>query len=292
MSSLLTSYRSVLDFAIVNAMFALSTFVAMWTGVLSLASVTFAAVAGFLGAYLQVTVGLPVALVLVIGAVAGAVCAFLVSFPLLRLTSHWVALAAIALVLITRVFVLNLDPLTGGANGRVVLRQTPTWMLLAVLALTCLFLARVRRSRIGIACETVREDAAVAATLGIKPSRVQRFAMVVSGAIGGLAGVMMANVVQYINPDTYSTTVMFMMLAAVVLGGAYHWAGAVVGAAVFTLIPEISRTVAPSVVDDILRGVVIIAIMIFLPRGIVDPGRTWRLPGRRRSTPEPATEAS
>ena len=60
------------------------------------------------------------------------------------------------------------------------------------------------------------------------------------------------------------------MIAAVVLGGSYHWIGAIIGAAVFTALPVIAQAIVPEF-QDVANGVVLLLIMIFLPRGLVDP---------------------
>lgn len=284
MFTFLGAYESVLAFAIIYAMFALSTFVALWSGVLSLASVTSAAVAAFGAAKIQEITATPVWLLIPIAAALGGIAAYLISLPLLRLSSHWMALASIAVVLITRVVVLALPGITGGPNGISVPRHFATFDLLLILVVSAYVCARARRAKIGMAAETVREDAAVAASLGINVVGTQRFTFIVSGMIGGLGGLMLADMNQYINADTYYTDLMFLSLAAVVLGGAFHWLGPIVGAAVYTIIPEISRDFFPHA-SEIVRGAVLIIIIIFLPRGIVDPNRRFaitRLFHRRR----------
>jgi branched-chain amino acid transport system permease protein len=64
-----------------------------------------------------------------------------------------------------------------------------------------------------------------------------------------------------------------------VLGGSYHWAGAIVGALVFTALPTIAQAIVPEY-QDVAKGIVLLLIMIFLPRGLIDP-RAIRL---RRAT--------
>lgn len=285
MFSFLGPNESILAFSIIYSMFALSTFVAIWSGVLSLASVTSAAVAGFGIAKVQESGPVSVWLIILIALALGGASAYLISIPLLRLSGHWMALSSIAVVLITRVAVLNLDDVTGGPNGILVPQHFSTMDMLIILAVTAYVCARMRRAKIGMAAETVREDAAVAASLGIDVTRTQRFMFVVSGMIGGAAGLMLADMNQYINPDTYYTSLMFLALAAVVLGGAFHWLGAIVGATVYTIVPEVTRHFYPEG-SEIVRGAILILIIIFLPRGIIDPDRRFaiaRFVRRRRN---------
>ncbi len=274
------AYRSTLGFAMVNALFALSTYAVLSAGILSFATVTYAAAGGFLGTQLALQAGLPTGLALLAAALIGSVLAYLVALIFLRLDSHWMALASLALVLITRVVALNATPVTGGVYGLSVPLFFPFAALVVLLGLVAVVFWRLSNSWYGIAARAVREDPAVAASLGIPPRRVQTIAFVVSGATGGLGGMALALMLQFLSPDTYFINIAFTMIAAVVLGGSYHWAGAILGAVVFTALPVVAQAVLPEF-EKVLNGVAVLLLMIFLPRGLIDP-RAWRL---RRAKP-------
>ena len=282
-------YLPVFEFAICYALFALSTYAALSTGILSLAAGAFGAVAGFMSIHL-LELGLPFLVVVLCGAVVGAIVSVVVSMPILRLESHYLALATLALVLITRVFVLNLPALTGGAAGLTTARVASTWELLLVLGAAAWLFGRLRRSRYGLASEAVRQDTNVAAGLGVNVTQVRRTAMALSGGMAGAGGVMLANVLGYIGPDTYYIHLSFTMLAAVVLGGAFHWAGPIVGAILFTMLPEFLRQYLEHG-EVIANGIILILIMIFLPRGLIDPVRFKHWRNRRRPHDEFGTGA-
>lgn len=275
MIDFLTSNESVIRFCVVHALFTLASFVTLSSGVLSVASIPYAAVAGFAGAWLADDVGLPILLVILIGVGIGAAISWLVSFPLLRLQSHWIALASIALVLVVRVLVLNFEGLTGGVNGKFVQSRVSLTYGFVALGVVCWVLARTRRARLGFAFEAVRTDRTVAGALGMSPVGIQRISMVLSGAIAGGAGVIFASFVRFLSPDTFYLNLTFVMLAAAVLGGRSHWFGPVVGAAVFTVLPELTRDqLAPG--DQLINGVALVAIIIYLPGGLIEPGRRQR----------------
>ena len=269
------TYQSTVGFSIVNAFFALSTYAVLSVGILSFATVTFAAMGGFLGVQLMLLLGLPPALVLPACAAAGAALSLLIALIFLRLESHWMALASLALVLITRVVTLNAAKLTGGVYGMSVPVTMSLGGLVVVLAIAALIYWRLSVSWYGVAARAVREDLAVATTLGIPPRKIQGIAFLVSGATGGVGGMLLALTLQFLSPDTYFINIAFTMIAAVVLGGSYHWAGAILGAAVFTALPVALQAVAPDY-EKVANGVVLLLIMIFLPRGLIDP-RFWRL---------------
>jgi branched-chain amino acid transport system permease protein len=280
---LLSGYQSTLAFAIVNSFFALSTYAVLSTGILSFATVTYAAFGGFLGARLVLQTGIDPLFALPASAFAGAVLAWIVATIFLRLQSHWMALASLALILITRVVVVNAPGITGGVNGLSVPFTAPLIVLTVILVIAMIVFYRLSVSWYGIAARAVREDPAVASSLGIAPQKIQKTAFLISGAVGGLGGMLLAMVLQFVSPDTYFVNIAFTMIAAVVLGGSYHWVGAIIGAAVFTALPVITQAVVPQV-QEVANGVVLLLIMIFLPRGLIDP-RAIRLRRAARSEP-------
>ena len=284
------AYQSTIAFAIVNAFFALSTYAVLAAGILSFATVTYAAIGGFVGARLVLQTGLDPLLLLPAAAVAGALLAYVVALIFLRLESHWMALASLALILITRVVVINVPSVTGGVNGLSLPVKLPLFVLAILLAVAIAVFYRLSVSWFGIASRAVREDPAVASSLGIAPKRIQTIAFVISGAVGGLGGMLLALVLQFLSPDTYFVNIAFTMIAAVVLGGSYHWIGAIIGAAVFTALPVIAQAIVPHF-QEVANGIVLLLIMIFLPRGLVDP-RAIRLRRAARSAETEATRAA
>lgn len=270
MNNLIDQFRSTFEFSLANAFFALSTWVPMWVGMLSFASVSFGAVGGFSAAWLMGTFDVPFPLAIAVAAVLGFIFGYLLAFPLLRLTSHWMALATISLVLITHVVVLNFEPVTGGPSGKSVGQTGGLPWILGLLLVTMFVLSRLRKSRFGVAAHAAREDGNVAAALGIHVDSIRRQAFAMSGLLGAIGGVLLAGLLRYISPDTFYISLAFIAIAAVVLGGSYHWAGPIIGAIVFTFLPELLRSYLPFG-DEIANGVLVILIMIFLPRGIIDP---------------------
>ncbi len=264
------AYRSTLAFAIVNSFFGLSTYAVLAAGILSFATVTYAAFGGFLGARLVLMTGVDPMIALPAAAAAGAILSYVIALLFLRLESHWMALASLALILITRVIVINVPSVTGGVVGMSVPMHLSLELLGLLLVVGGLVFWRLSASWYGIAAQAVREDPAVASSLGIAPRSIQTIAFVISGAVGGLGGMLLAGVLQYLSPDTYFVNIAFTMIAAVVLGGSYHWIGAIIGAAVFTALPVIAQAIVPEF-QDVANGVVLLLIMIFLPRGLVDP---------------------
>lgn len=279
MSHFWALYRGQFEFAIVSCIFAMSLFVGLWSGVLSVAPIAFASASAFVTARVlfdHPTASLPV--LILIGVAVASVLSYVTSYIFLRLSSHYLALGTIALVLISRVFVLNLDHYTGGTQGIAVTRMVTFRGLVVALVVCGYMFARLRKSRIGLNLQAMREQPEVTASLGVNIVNLQRFAFVLAGALGGLAGVLQSQLVQYLTPDTYYVDLAFVTLAAVVLGGAYHWFGTIVGSAVYAALPEV---LDPYLGKNriIANGLLLLVIMLFFQRGLVDPLRpgpvTW-----------------
>lgn len=278
------AYSSTVLFAIVNSFIALSMYAVLSAGILSFTTIVFAAIGGFFAAQMIAGAGLPISVAIVGAGLAGLAAAALLAPLFLRLETHWMALASLALVLITRVVVLNAPALTGGVNGMLVPVRASVMELAIWLALVALVFYRLHHSWYGLATRAVREDPSVAATMGISTWRIQFIAFAISGAVGGIGGAGMAVTLQFISADTYFLGAAFTMIASTVLGGSFHWFGPIVGAFIFTALPTLMQSIVPSI-QDVAKGVVLLVIMIYLPRGLVDPrARKLRKAARERQT--------
>jgi len=264
------AYGSTVVFSIVNAFFALSTYAVLSTGVLSFTTVVFAAVGGFLSAQMVGHLAVSLYVAFPAAALGGGLAAALVAAAFLKLESHWMALASLALVLITRVVALNAPVLTGGVNGLIVPMRVEPLDLAILLAIVAFVFYRLYNSWYGLASRAVREDPAVASTMGIAPRRIQFIAFVISGIVGGLGGAALAFTLQFLSPETYFISIANTMLASTVLGGSFHWLGPIIGALVFTALPMTMQAIVPQI-EDVAKGVALLLIMIFLPRGLIDP---------------------
>ncbi|MBE0694921.1 MAG: branched-chain amino acid ABC transporter permease [Aquamicrobium sp.] len=274
------AYSATIAFGLVNSFIALSCYAVLSAGVLSFTTVMFAAVGGFFAAQMIGIFNIPAMLAFLLAGVAGGVAAAVIAFLFLRLETHWMALASLALVLITRVVVLNTPALTGGVQGLLVPVRVSVLELFIALSITAFVFYRMHNSWYGLVSRAVREDPAVASTMGISTYRIQFIAFLISGAVGGIGGAALATTLQFISADTYFLALAFTMIASTVLGGSFHWFGPIVGAFVFTALPTTMQAVVPEI-QDVAKGVVLLVIMILLPRGLIDP-RVLKLRKARR----------
>jgi branched-chain amino acid transport system permease protein len=178
---------------------------------------------------------------------ASAAVAALVAGPILRLQSHYFALATLALASLVGLVAVNAESLTGGSNGLVVISTGlprgalllgVAWLLLiaGVLSYAALF-----GGSLGESARLLREAPLAAATLGIDAGLWRFAAFVVGSAIAGLAGACSVSLIGLVSPEATGFSVMLLCLTSVVLGGVRHPMGAVLGAALAVCLPELFR---------------------------------------------------
>ena len=143
-------------------------------------------------------------------------------------------------------------------------------VLAAVLGCYLVCLALIR-SRIGRALIALRENEALAESVGIDSTHYLVLAAVISAAMAGLAGGLYAHYTRFVSPEVFLFSYTVTMVIMVVAGGKGTLAGPIVGAVIFTALPEVLRALTSWQWQMLLYGILLIAILFFMPRGIVPP---------------------
>jgi len=128
---------------------------------------------------------------------------------------------------------------------------------------------RIVRSRIGRALVALRENEALAESIGVDVTHYLVLAAVVSAAMAGLGGSLYAHYTRFVSPEVFLFTYTVTMVIMVVAGGKGTLAGPLVGAVLFTVLPEALRAAASWQWQMLAYGVLLVALVFFLPRGIV-----------------------
>ena len=153
------------------------------------------------------------------------------------------------------------------------------YLMLAVAAVSYLVVARLVRSRAGRAMIALRENEALATSVGVDVTRYLVLATVVSAAMAGAAGALYAHYIRIVDPDIFLFIYTVTMVIMVVTGGKGTLAGPIVGGIIFGIAPQILRELAGPEVQWIVYGILMILIVCFLPQGIVP---ALRNAGQRR----------
>jgi len=268
------AYQPIVDFFLLAVGLGYSQQIVLRAGVFSIATAGFSALGAYTTAILVTRYGINPFISILAAAVIGVVSAYLLSLPLARLRGAFQAIATLAFVQVVIALLLYFDDFTGGALGvsnipRVV---NSGWLLLAV-AVTMYVVWSVNRTKIGRVFGALREDDAVAASLGIPIQFYYALAFVLSGIIGAVFGGLRSLYVFNIEPIDFGFQAMVASLTVVVLGGRKTLLGPIAGAAIMAILPEIARPLAEN--RGILNGVILILVITFLPNGVGDELVYW-----------------
>jgi branched-chain amino acid transport system permease protein len=276
------TYQSLLAFIGLNGLLGLSVYCTLCCGQLSLANAGFMAIGAYTGALLTQNAHAPFPVALLAGAVLPAVIAVPLGLPVLRLRGVFLAIATIGFGEVVRLAFVNWS-YTNGALGLVAIPQkTRLWMIWVALVAVMFALARLRGSRAGYALEAIREDEAAARTMGIASTHYKLSMFVLGAAIAGFAGALEAHLTYMVAPNGYGFSRAVDMLVYAVVGGDAVFHGPVAGAAFLTVLPEALRGagralgLSPGPLRLFLNGAILLAVILFLPNGIVSLPRTLR----------------
>ena len=256
---------------------ALSVYVILATGQLSLGNAAFVAIGAYTSSYLTATLGLAPTPAIALGAVLAAAIGVVVGFPALRLRGIFLAMATLGFGEIVRSFFLNFDAL-GGAQGfhgmpRVSALYVWIWTA-AILVATAAF----GTSRAFLGLRAVRDDEVAAGFMGLNTVRIKVTAFGFGAAIAAVSGGLFAHHHLYIEPGNFGFDRSIDLVLAVILGGSTLAIGSVLGAALLVLLPEILRPLA----DWRLAAFGILLVVVLLVRrdGLLDAKLLRRLVGR------------
>jgi branched-chain amino acid transport system permease protein len=216
---------------------------------------------------------------------APALIAGIVAIPVLRLESHYFALATLGIAQIALLAAVNWTEVTGGANGLygvpeirlagVSLASSEALLLMVWGALTgaVLIFQWLTRGRRAHRLTLLREapEAAAAAGIDIGASRLTLF--VASAAFGGAAGALQAHSIGVVSPAVLAFQVMVTILAMTVIGGRGHPAGAILGAVLLVHLPEWFRFLEAHYL--IAYGAALLIAVIAMPEGVTGLLSRW-----------------
>lgn len=202
-----------------------------------------------------------------VGLIISSIAALIVSIPTLRLRGDYLAIATLGFAEIIRIAVLNMD-ITNGAAGLTGIPKLTTWPLLFVLmVISVVIVTNFGRSRQGRACISVREDEIASEAMGINTTRYKTTAFVVGAMLASVAGALYACNFYVIKPDLFTFNKSIDILVMVVFGGMGSITGSVIAAVFIGILNTVLQSFAS--LRMIIYGVVLVAIMIFRPSGLL-----------------------
>jgi branched-chain amino acid transport system permease protein len=237
----------------------------------------------------------PVWLAMLTGVLLAGMCGWVIGRLSFKVRGAYFVIVTVSFAEVVRLVALNWVELTQGPmalNNIPVLRlgipgffefaflRKPAnyYLVLAVGALAYLMIQRLVHSRAGRAMIALRENEALAASVGIDVTRYLVLATFLSAGIAGAAGALYAHYVRIVDPEIFSFIYTVTMVIMVITGGKGTLAGPLVGGLMFGLLPEVLRAFSiPPEIQWVIYGALMILIVYFLPEGIVPAlSRCWR----------------
>ena len=283
---------------LLGCLLAYSAYIVLNGGSFTLAYVAFVATGAYVAAIGATRHGLTLWTGLLIAPVLAAALALLIARPLERLSGIYLSIASVGVVGLSQVLLINLDEQTGGALGIPAIPLTVgLWHLAAAVAIVALLVRQVERSDLGRGIRMMRIDPLLAGALGVNVRRLRVWLFVGSAIVGAEAGVLRAHYFGFVTPSDYGFHLVVTLLATVIIGGVGSWIGPLLGAAIFTLLPEWLRSFGDW--RDAVTGGLLLLIIIVSREGLMGAARLqWHRHRHRlargrpaRPRPAPATEA-
>lgn len=287
-------YLQVFTFVCINIMLAMTIYMTLCTGILSLGNAGFMSFGAYTSAILTAQWGWPMPLGIVAGGVVAALVAVLIGIPAIRLRGLYLAIATLGFGEVVRVIALNLESTHGalgyagipsmasslseyvGAMGLLdalsLDSQTGGQLVMCLIlfmlvAGVILFWHRLETSRYGRDMAAVKADEYAAALMGINVVTCKMRVFLFSAFFAGVAGALYAHATFFISPTDFSWHRVVDILLYTVFGGSNVLAGSVLGATMLTILPEMLRSL--SEYRDLMYGIMLVVLMAFRPDGIL-----------------------
>jgi branched-chain amino acid transport system permease protein len=227
---------------------------------------------------------LPFGVGMIFGVVLAVAFAFLLGLPVLRLRGHYFAIATLALTQVMSAIVSNIG-LAGQNIGLVLppLNNDPLFyeLALGLLVAATLTIYWLTRSRFGFGLIAIRENEEGAAVMGVNTTLYKVLAFALSGVFSALAGGIHAYWITFLDPDSaFDISLNVKMIIMAVFGGPGTVFGPVLGAFVLSAVSEFLSSEVTNVAG-LFFGVVVVAAVVLMPRGVADLVRRFRKSGWR-----------
>ena len=244
--------------------------------------------------------------VIIFGALVAALAGLVVGIPSLRLRGDYLAIVTLGFAEIIRIIILNIDRVGGATgfrgrvppwDGRAIIPQYANFIWIGGFAvLTIVIVYNIVNSDIGRAFISIREDELAAEAMGVNTTRYKVLSFVISSSFAGIAGALFGHFRQFLHTNDFQFIRSIEIIIMIVLGGMGSITGAVLGAIVITILPELLRKLPGDLYSYrlVIYSALLIVIMITRPQGVMGAkefGLSWlRRPQRRPEGDKPAGE--
>ena len=273
-------YFNVLNVLALNVLIVVGLTMLMgYAGQVSLGHAAFYGLGAYTSGILTSQYGLSPVLGLLVAQVVVFLAALLIGLPSLRLKGHYLAMATLGFGIIVHVIFKETISLTGGPSGLVgippfsILGKTLLsskeyfYFIWGITLFVLLISLHLVHSPFGRALLALHDSEPATLSLGYDTGRLKLIVFLISAAFAGLAGSLYAHFAMFISPTSFTFLHSVKFVTMVVIGGVASLWGALVGAAVLSILPEVLTVFEDY--DVLIFGTILVVIMIFLPEGLL-----------------------
>jgi branched-chain amino acid transport system permease protein len=258
---------------------ALSVYIILATGQLSLGNAGFMGIGAYMTSYLTVVAGVPLTPALIVAALACGLIGVVVGFPALRLKGIYLAMATLGFGEMVRSFLLNFTLMggSGGFHGMKHVSVAYIWLWAGGVLLIVMLL---EGSRAWLEMRAVHDDETAAGLVGLNTTATKVSAFGVGAAVAGISGGLFAHHHVYIEPGNFGFERSIDFVLAVILGGSTVGPGALIGSGLLVFLPEMLRFLADWRLAAF--GILLVLVLLVRRQGILDRALLRRLTFRKR----------
>jgi branched-chain amino acid transport system permease protein len=278
-------YIHVLILTMLNIVLASSLRLINLSGQMSLAHGGMMTIGAYTSALIVMKAGLSFWVAMPISGLSTALIAYVVGYPFVRLKGIYFSIVTIFFSEMVVLTAQQWQSLTGGAAGIFhIPRPTPIsvfgilhvdfsskvefyYLALALMLISLLILYAVEKSRIGMVLRGVQQADSLAESVGIDTTGFKVLAFTVGSFFPGVLGAFYSHYISAVNPDAFSFLFTIYILIYMTVGGEKGFFGPILGAAVLTILPEVSRPL--KAFEPFVFAAVLIAVIFFVPEGMV-----------------------
>ena len=280
-------FLHILIFMCVYMILALSYNLIIGTaGLFSMAHASFYGLGAYSVGLLMINYGLSFWLAIIFAFLAAGIISLALAFPAIRVRGDYLILASFGFQMIIVDIFRNWISFFGGPGGLpgipppklfgVTISSLGSFFLMALgfTAVTVFIILRINNSPLGLILRAIKEDEVAVQAMGKDVVKAKTLAMCIGGALGGVAGGIVATYMSCIDPTMFSIHESIYIMTMVVLGGSGKWQGPLLGAFILVALPEVlrfsgmpDRIAGP--MHQVLYGATLMVFMRFRPQGIL-----------------------
>lgn len=250
-----------------------------FTGLLNLGFAAFYAIGAYTYAIVNTKLGMDFWVAVPLSAGIAALSGIALAIPALRLRGDYLAIVTLGFGEIVRLVLNNWDSLTNGPNGITGIARPSLfgislsklnmyyYLVFIFVVIAAIIIRRVECSRIGRAWISIKENEIAASSIGINTVKYKLYAFAFGTFWAGIAGILFSSKMQFVSPESFTFMESVLILSMIIVGGLGNTYGAIAGAFILALLPEILREVQSY--RMLILGIALVLLMIFRPQGIL-----------------------